>query len=468
MEKAFIELRYLKNKRNKQTNFFGQLYMNSTRRTERRKKKQIDPLYYSMYVRDDEKPEKIEELFNYLDEQISKNKNSDSQTVARQVFMETATPDQVPMDLWWDMGNDADDNDDKDQDATFIPGGFDDGEDFVARRRLTGSRSKSRPAKTKVGLVSASQQIEHLGAGIDLWPLYKVQQLDVPPQLTSIHEYPNREAFSTRKRVFETIKYNPINLVNRITADIIHKLVPGHIDAIIMDPPFGHNDWTKARFHNFITKLGRYLKRTFLIVWADPLNLELIQEVFDDSEYVFCDSIAIELLNPTGGPYFLPPDQYGFRAESRMALMFRTDDIVRSDLKQQRVKDTGFGTVYENGKSYGRLGLPLCVHEIIEIMLPDLPNYKRTFVELWPSFYTRRNGWINIDEKVDSNEMDPDEMMPEINTSEINITHFDDTLINRIIDNDDEKHQGRTVSNDVAKTNPVVIENNVNDIDESD
>lgn len=438
--------------------------MNSSRRTERQKKKQIDPLYYSMYVRDDEDPKKIEELFSYLDEQISKNKNSDTQTIARQVFMETATPDQVPMDLWWSMGNEVDDED-KDEDATFTPGRFDDGEEFVARKHV-GSRSKSRSSKTKVGLVSASQQIEHLGAGIELWPLYKVQQLDIPPQLTPIHEYPNREAFSTRKRVFETLKQNPINIVNRITADVIHKIVPGHIDAIIMDPPFGHNDWTKKRFRNFIIKLGRYLERTFLIVWADPLNLELIQEVFDESDYVFCDSIAIELLSPTGGPYFLPPDQYGFRAESRMALMFRTDDIVRSDLKQQRVKDTGFGTVYENGKSYGRLGLPLCVHEIIEIMLPDLPNQKRTFVELWPSFYTRRNGWINIDEKVNDEEISPDELMPKINTEGKTVVHFDDTLINRIIDIDDERHRGRVVNNSNKEAKSVVIENDVDDIDE--
>ncbi|KAK8891652.1 hypothetical protein M9Y10_028872 [Tritrichomonas musculus] len=439
--------------------------MSFSRRSERKKKKQIDPLWYSMYVPDDENPEIIEEKFSYLEEQMRKNKNSDSQTVARQVFIQTATPDQVPMDVWWDMGNDEDDDEDKDQDATFIPGGFDDGEDFVARRRFTGSRSKSRAPKTKVGLVSASQQIEHLGAGIDLWPLYKVQQLDIPPQLTSIHEYPNRETLSTRKRIFETIKHNPINLVNRITAEVIRNIVHGHIDAIIMDPPFGHNDWTKERFHNFIKKLENFLERTFLIVWADPQNLELIQEVFEKSSYVFCDSIAIELLSPTGGPYFLPPDEYGFRAETRMAIMFRTNDINRNDLKQQRVKDTGFGTVYENGKSYGRLGLPLCVHEIVEIMLPDLPNHKRTFVELWPSFYTRRNGWINIDEKVNPDEAIPDEIMPPVDDEGLSVTQFDDTLINRIIDINDEKHQGRMVNNANTETNPVVIENDIDEYD---
>ena len=81
-----------------------------------------------------------------------------------------------------------------------------------------------------------------------------------------------------------------------------------------------------------------------------------------------------------------------------MAVMFRTNDITRGDLKQQRVKDTGFGIVQRSEKSFGRPGTPMTIHNIIETMLPPRQGKKRVFVELFPGFFSRRPGWISIDE----------------------------------------------------------------------
>ncbi|OHT16524.1 hypothetical protein TRFO_13101 [Tritrichomonas foetus] len=452
--------------------------MSERRKNERRSSRnnRVDPFMYAMYRPDDEDPEQIEELFNQLDQRIQDAEGKGTDDIARQMFKETAAPNQVPLDVWFSFEKEADTGD-KDDDAAFTPGSWEDGDDFVARRHTSGTRQKrSSSSKPKVILIAASQQIEHLGAGVDLWPLYKVQQLDVFPQLKYIHDYPNREMLSSRNKISEVLKHNPINIVDRITAKVIQNIVGEHCDAIIMDPPFGFNDWTHDRFLKLLLNLGRYLTRTFIVVWADPENMGLIQDVFDKTEYVFCDSIAVELLDQSGGPYYSPPSELGFRRESRMAVMFRTDDINRSDLKQQRVKDTGFGTVYENGKSYGRIGLPLSIHEIMEIMLPDLPNRKRTFVELWPSFFTRRSGWINIDERANPNEEVKDEIVhdEEIQTSTDDnensvgkVIKFDDTLINKLIDLDDGKPRRKIAQKDEHQDiAAVIIQNGIDDQDD--
>jgi hypothetical protein len=108
--------------------------------------------------------------------------------------------------------------------------------------------------------------------------------------------------------------------------------------------------------------------------------------------------MSVELLDSMNRPLVIKTDPSGVPRNSRMAVMFRTDDIIRNDLRQQRVKDTGYGVVSEHGKSYGRLSMPQTLHSIIEIMLPDRKTGPRVFVELWPNFFCRRPKWICIDE----------------------------------------------------------------------
>jgi hypothetical protein len=90
-------------------------------------------------------------------------------------------------------------------------------------------------------------------------------------------------------------------------------------------------------------------------------------KVFRREPFIFCESIAIELVDGFGRPRVVDIDANGFPRNSRMALMFRTNDIVCSDLKQQRVKDTGFGSVDFGGKMYGRLSMPMTIHTIVEV-----------------------------------------------------------------------------------------------------
>jgi hypothetical protein len=189
--------------------------------------------------------------------------------------------------------------------------------------------------------------------------------------------------------------------VAKIDLDTFHRIVGPQCDAIIMDPPFGHGGWTHTRWTNFVSSLYRSLRRCFIVTWVDPGDLTAVVDAIKHGGYVFCDSMAVELLDPFGRAYFVKSDPSKFPRNCRMAIMFRTDDINRSDLRQQRVKDTGFGIVAEGGKTYGRLSMPMTLHTIVETMLPDRKVGPRVFVELWPNLFTRRPKWIQIDEMPD-------------------------------------------------------------------
>jgi hypothetical protein len=114
---------------------------------------------------------------------------------------------------------------------------------------------------------------------------------------------------------------------------------------------------------------------------------------------VFCDSMCVELLDPLCRPYVIDSDRRGFPRDSRMAIVFRTNDINRCDLKHQRIKDPGFGIVIEKSKTYGRPSMPMSLHTIIEVMLPSRKTRPRVFVESWPNGFNRRGNRILIDEE---------------------------------------------------------------------
>jgi hypothetical protein len=189
------------------------------------------------------------------------------------------------------------------------------------------------------------------------------------------------------------------NVVDRITVEEFRKFVPGQCDAILMDPPFGFNGWTVEMLGQFIATLKPSLHKCFLVCWADPDYFQDIVQMFKTEQLVFCDSMAVELLDGFGRPRTVNIDSHGLPRSSRMALMFRTNDIVRSDLKQQRVKETGFGITALKGKTYGRMSMPMTIHNILEVMLPARQTGERVFVELWPNFFDRRRKWVLIDER---------------------------------------------------------------------
>ncbi|KAH0789609.1 hypothetical protein GPJ56_006495 [Histomonas meleagridis] len=359
----------------------------------------MDPLYYAAYARDDEPPEAIERKFAILEQRIQENSNTSTvQDIARKLLAEEALPNQLPTDIWFDLEDEVYGPIDSDEgDASFLPsyGGGDDEEYYVERSLRTKGKKKS---KTSHPTLSTSTQVEHLGSGVDLWPLYKVLKLHSNVGMIPHRDFVNRETFRTREEFVEELT-TPKYVVDNIDVHTFVDIVGTQVDAIIMDPPFGHNGWDGNKLYKFISGLMPHLSRTFIVIWVDPDTISDIVASFKKAEYVFCDSISVELLDPFGRPYVIYTDSSGFPRDSRMAIMYRTNDIIRSDLKQQRVKDTGYGIVCENGKSYGRISMPLTIHNILKIMLPDRKEQKRVFVELWPSFYARPENWLYIDEK---------------------------------------------------------------------
>lgn len=364
----------------------------------RKPRKRIDPLHYALYCNDEESLEDIEEKFRMLDKRTEGASEEELMDAAREVFRLTATPEQMPnVEMWFEL-HEGDGAYDDDEDV-FEPSYGDDGDELFPRNsRMLRTKGKQRSAAGQPTLASAAQ-IEHLGAGVDLWPAYKVRQVRSSGGVITHKEFPNRIPFRTRDEFIREIDTSNYTMVDTIDVDTFRNLVGDQCDAILMDAPFGRAGWTYRRFRDWLSRLKPHLDRCFIVVWTSVDDMDGIMEAFKQAEFKFCDSMAVELLDSFERPHVIRSDWHGLPRDSRMAVMFRTTDIVRSDLKQQRVKDTGFGVVAEGSKTYGRLSMPMTIHTIIETMLPPRKGTTRVFVELWPSFFHRRANWVLIDEK---------------------------------------------------------------------
>lgn len=368
----------------------------------RGKKNQFDPFIYAAYIPDEETIYNIEQRFLLLEQEKARlaEKGTNDEEVARRVFAQTAQPNQLPLEVWLAVDdNILSNNYQEEDDQNFIPQFGDEEDEFIPRfRREYGGAGKK--SKKKGDTMANSGQIEHLGAGVDLWPAHKVSHNINETEVIKHREFPNSERIvkmhEFRQQLNSSLIYDK---VDNITVELLLKYTDNKkIDAIIMDPPFGHNGWTIDHYKKFITNLKPYLSQTFIVTWADPDYLDGIISTINELQLVFCDSLCIELLDNFERPYIIGTDEFGFARDSRMAIMFRTDDITRCDLRQQRVKDTGFGVVYPGGKTYGRISMPMTIHNNIEVMLPPKKGVPRTFIELWPTHFSGRKGWIMIDE----------------------------------------------------------------------
>lgn len=360
-----------------------------------RKRQSIDPLYYAIYVNDDEDASDIERKFALLEKEMKENDTEPVEDIARKFFAKEATPSQVPTDVWFALEEVLSDQDD---DEGYSP--FNDEElESTSSTKPSRTYGHKKKARHLHSTLNSSTQVAHLGSGIDLWPSFKVQRIVCYQGLFPQRERANTETILSRESFIQSIKESKYHLIDDINAMSFRKIVGNQCDAIIMDPPFGHGGWNQNKLVKFLHELYPYLSRTFVVIWLDPDFVEMITSAFEKENYVFCDSVSVELLDELNKPFVIYSDKSGFPRESRMAAMYRTNDIIRSDLKQQRVKDTGYGVVYKNGKSYGRISMPLTVHNILQIMLPNRKNQNRVFVELWPSRFTRPTNWILIDEK---------------------------------------------------------------------
>jgi hypothetical protein len=367
-----------------------------SREKERNSKHSIDFLYRALFCADEETPEAIEYRFAVLEQHMRESGAEGLDDAARKAYMEYATPQELPTDAWFDCENHLGGDDDLDE--TFIPTAEDLDEEIPIRRgRIGPGKGGKRPGGGRPTMQSTTT-IEHLGAGVDLWPAYKVHQVSAGGGVICHREFPNRSVIRQRSTFRREIAASNWNTVPRITCKTVRKIVGEQCDAIIMDPPFGYNGWTTRELQAFLLELKPHLAKCFVVCWLDPNWVSGVIEAFRTAQFVFCDSMAIELTDGLGRSLVIGSDDSQFPRNSRMTVMFRTNDIARSDLKQQRVKDTGFGIADPHGKSYGRLAMPMTIHMILEVMLPPRKTGARVFVELWPNFFHRRRGWILIDE----------------------------------------------------------------------
>lgn len=381
--------------------------LRETRQRKTRNHKQVDPLLYAGYFDDNEDIRNIEYQFYQMEQLEKKSDNSEhaQEEIARKVFRDNADPSQLPnVNEWIEI--DSDDAQFRSDDEDFVIGIHENSDDedsrgFISYNKYSpGHRQKKDKIKKDKShqMQSTALQISYIGGGVEIWPCYKIERRDIINIGPIVHtSYQNVTRFQTREAWKEKLNLSTYKVVDNLDVHTLISIAGRKFDAILMDPPFDKS-WTMRRFRNFIHDLLPYLSRTFLVVWADPAFLRGIVEAFKSCNLVFCDSIAVELLDELQHQYIII-DPTGFPRDSRMAIMYRTDDITRGDLKQQRVKDTGYGITQRSVKSFNRPGTPSTLHEIIETMLPATKGHPRTFVELWPGFFDRRPGWILIDEK---------------------------------------------------------------------
>ena len=362
-------------------------------------KKKLDPFFYMGYADDNDSIESIEAKFAMLDYKEQQQSDMSAEEIAKSVFVETVTPTQVPIDVWYDLENYGEEEELYPEDE-FEPG-FYDGDDDLPVRGSSMRRSHSRSTNEGNGSNFANfTQVDHLGSGIELWPDYKLKTLSTDINTANVNgEFPNSQAALSQEAFKALAEKCPLHTVDKITPDSICNIAGKTIDAIIMDVPFGHNGWNAETFYRFLSNLKGKVGQSFFVIWADPEHLPIVVDAATKLDLKFCDSISCELLTGYGVPVEIKLKN-GFIRETRMLVMYRTDDISRNDLAQQRIKDTGWGISAIGGKTYDRYSMPMVAHKIIETMLPKRSKgAARVFVELWPSTFNRREGWVMINEK---------------------------------------------------------------------
>lgn len=346
------------------------------------------------YFQDDVPPEKIEEYFAVLEGYEYMTNNSEE--AARQTFYKTADPNLLPVDVWYAM--EEEDNLD-DMHGDFDPVLFDEEEEEAISRRhrekiKTGGSSSHFKSGETVGSSSALQT-ETVGAGIEIWGRTKVEYDEEEAPI--FDEFPNVVQFNTVASFKELCQTCPIHVVDKINAASIRSIAGNHVDAFIIDPPLGFNGYTYDSLYHLLKKINDGYERFFMAIWVNPEDMSGVCETALRAKLRFCDSFAIELVDETLRSINVSSTQY-FRC-TRMMVLYSSPTVQRNDLAQQRIKDTGWGISIPNGKSYGRHSTPLVPHRIFETMLPNKKGKrKRVFVELWPSYFYRREGWIYIDQ----------------------------------------------------------------------
>ena len=341
----------------------------------------VDPLIYADYVDDSTNLYDIEKRFQLLEMRQRNGENvSDA---ARKVYLELSNPSEIhDIDGWLDTsGGVLWDEIASDDDVDFDENMFDDDDEGGLESR---DKGKNRGKRIKISTFSDIFHVERFGLMIERWPIRKLARTTPIPaeglqQIVS--ETKMKNFIEIRHEKFKPLS-NPNNYVTypKITGEIVKKQLHRiNIDGFVIDPPIGIN-MDQDELADFLTALISCGENPYIIIWSDPDTLVDIIDAANKASLKHCDSVAVELFDGLMEPITLRT-KHGFPQHSRMLLMFRAFDAERSSLAQQRIRDTGWGLVYPNGKSHGRLGMPTVPHEILETMLPA-KRRQRSFVEI--------------------------------------------------------------------------------------
>lgn len=365
---------------------------------EERKKKRPDPLEYADYVDDSTNNFDIERRFEQVENFVKTGENP--AVAARKVYLNFSMPSEIhDIEGWLDVqGGILWEDNASDNDVDFDENMFEDDDEGGFDSR---GKSKNRGKRIKISTFSDIFHVERFGMMIERWPIRKLARTTPIPaeglqQVVSEAKMKNfikisSEPFKQNEDPKAYVKFP------KITSAAVKKHLHGiHIDGFVLDPPLGYNDYDQDELAEFLRSLISHGDNPYIILWADPDTLVDVVDAANKASLKHCDSVAIELFDSLMEPITLR-SRHGFPQHSRMLLMFRAYDAERSSLAQQRIKDTGWGLVYPNGKSHGRLGMPQIPHDILEIMLPAKKR-QRHFVEIWPSRFSLRPNWISIDE----------------------------------------------------------------------
>ena len=360
--------------------------------------KKLDVEEYAPYLGGDMDVDEVERLFHEKDMLV--RRGLDSTSASLKLLQENATPQNIPIDVFMQLDESGDENED-----LYL---FDDDDDFFNDDLdIDVSLSSELFSKKHQDIESFYVKQVKIGSFFELWPEGRLlAALPYDPYLNPIIECPNCQTVLLDSEFHDQIQKTQYINLKHMTVDSVIPHIPKNLDGIILDPPCTPNlnlnvedDYSEWGFHDLVTLFTSIRDKTefcFILIWVDPENMNIIISAAECAEILFSDSCVVELFEGNLAPVNIPT-QFGLQRHSRMIFIFRTSEGTRDMFVKQKNRDCTWGIVSHNGKSRGRLGMPDVPHLIVEDLLPTEKN-DRVFIELWPTRLQPHPNWILIDE----------------------------------------------------------------------
>lgn len=357
----------------------------------RKQKTKIDPLYYADFAEDTASVKDIEARFATLE--FFSRKCENQEEAVRKTFLWTADPNQMPLEIWNSLDSITGDQDESFDDQDYIAGEdfYDEMGDMYKNPVFYSRPGSKRKTSDDLQFMGSEFAIEHIGEGIEIWPSYRLRRFLQPDgarettEFTYVKEIVPYEQFSH--------KVATKHIVNKITAQSVMKIVNAPT-AIVMDPP--SDKWGEEDYFDFFSSFRELDTQVYFAIWVDSRNLTYVSKAVQRSKCMLCDLVAVQLHDGVGATV-CELSKGGLAHSARSFVIIRTCKGVFK-IHYQQTKDYDQGVVIPAGKSDGRDSYPEVINNCIEKLLEDKDA---VFVELWPSLWANRPGWIYIDEKVE-------------------------------------------------------------------